>query len=481
MNKRQVIESEIISMINENILTYGDTVPSIRKMAKRYGISVTPVIEAYRNLELQGIIKGKTKSGFIVITPKVLPTGAPITYSPENADVSFDTGKRKNHSPLESHKCSPDNNFEAENYDFNCASMTPSMIPCDTLIQHIIKTLRVEPELLSVNPHGYDDPTLVNSIAWCMAHYRCIINKHEICITNNDFTLPLIFAIQSCLKPTQAVLLTAPCDKCHVNAARQTGHEVFYVNNSVGLRLNVNAVERILIRNPHIGCIIISPNFQPPSGISMTSEDRRILGEICAKYGVCIIEDDRNRYLSFDGVCPLPIKSAHPSNTIYIHSLSFPVMPHIQMHWTCPGKYADNFRAHRNRALASPPAFMQRSISSYLDSMQHKKDIFSIGESLGITCSRVKNAIAESFPEGVYVASPEGGCTLWVELPDIIDCTKVADAAMTLGISISTAGDYKAQGNWIVINFSTIAQNPMLIKGVYELGNLICSMNDQKI
>ena len=459
-------------MINENIVSIGDAVPSIRKMAKRYGISITPVIEAYRNLELHGILESRTKSGFIVAASNTAQyvNRAPAPEAPDLPQSMLDS------DAISALLSSYSGDTASDCYDFNPASLTPPMVEFDVLIQHIIKTLRTTPQLLNTDPHGYDDPMLVTSIAWCMSHYRCIIRKKEICITNNDFTLPLMYALQACLKPNQAVLLTAPCDKCHLSAARQTGHEVFFINNN-SEGLDLSALERMLIKKPHIGSIIVSPNFQPPSGISMSSESRLRLGEICAKYNVCIIEDDRNRHLAFSGVCPLPIKTVIPHQTIYIQSLSFPVMPHIQMHWSCPGKYTADFRAHRDFALASPPAFMQRSFASYMDATQHKKDIFYTGERLKLACALAREAVAASFPKGTYCSSPEGGCTLWVELPESVNCNLLADEARLRGISLAVAADYHIQANCIIINYSTIVHNSSTAKGIYKLGDIACRIS----
>ena len=163
-----------------------------------------------------------------------------------------------------------------------------------------------------------------------------------------------------------------------------------------------------------------------------------------------------------------------PHKTIYVQSLSFPIMPNIQIHWSCPGKYINDFRAHRDRALATPPAFMQRSLASYMDTTQHKKDIFATGRKLGDTCALVREAVEQSFPEGTYVSSPEGGCALWVGLPESVNCHLLADEAKANNISISVASDYRAHGNWIIINYSTIALNGNLLAGVNKLGALAC-------
>ena len=469
MNKRQTIERAIIDMIREEIVLVGKPVPSIKKMATRYGISVTPVIEAYRNLEQHRILKSRPRSGFVVATSSL---SVLYDFLGPNQWESGSNGLKSG--------CAASDRADnaSETYDFNYATLTPPMTAYDSIIQHIISTLRTSPHILNENIHGYDDPLLVDSVVWCMSHYQCITKKSEICITNNDFTLPLVYALRSCLQPGQAVLLTSPCDKCHVDAVRRIGHEIVFLRNTLD-GLDLNALERMLVRKPHIGCIIVSPNFQQPSGISMSSENRRMLVAICQKHNICIIEDDRTRYLAFNNVCPLPIKSATPDNTIYIQSLSFPVMPNMQMHWTCPGKYTNEFRAHRNHSLASPPAFIQRSFGSYMTS-HHKKDIFAAGKKLAVACSQVKEAIAASFPSKTYISSPNGGCFLWVELPEAVSCTNLADEANAIGIKISVGYDYNFQGNWIVINYSTVAENHELVEGIYKLGALACKLADRK-
>ena len=65
---------------------------------------------------------------------------------------------------------------------------------------------------------------------------------------------------------------------------------------------------------------------------------------------------------------------------------------------------------------------------------------------------------------------------LWVELPESISCVALADEANSMGIRISVSSDYNYQGNWIVINYSTIAKDSEMLKGIYKLGALACEL-----
>src|SRR5690606_17902034 len=55
----------------------GERVPSVRKMSEQLGVSHAPVLQAYANLEDQGMIRARPQSGFYVHHPPALTATTP--------------------------------------------------------------------------------------------------------------------------------------------------------------------------------------------------------------------------------------------------------------------------------------------------------------------------------------------------------------------------------------------------------------------
>lgn len=86
-------------------------------------------------------------------------------------------------------------------------------------------------------------------------------------------------------------------------------------------------------QNNKIKFLILNPNFHNPTGITLTSENRQELIQICANYQIPIIEDDVFQLFNFTGQKILPLKSLDSLNVIYLGSLSKVLGSNINIGW----------------------------------------------------------------------------------------------------------------------------------------------------
>ena len=66
MSKTNQIKDEIVEMIRLGIIGPGEKMPSIRSMAKKYGVSITPVTDAYNSLVSLQLVESRPQSGYYV-------------------------------------------------------------------------------------------------------------------------------------------------------------------------------------------------------------------------------------------------------------------------------------------------------------------------------------------------------------------------------------------------------------------------------
>src|SRR5579863_3492225 len=60
------VAAAIEKMIRSGALRPGDRIPSVRQACRQHNVSLTTVVQAYLNLENQGLIEARPKSGFFV-------------------------------------------------------------------------------------------------------------------------------------------------------------------------------------------------------------------------------------------------------------------------------------------------------------------------------------------------------------------------------------------------------------------------------
>lgn len=92
--------------------------------------------------------------------------------------------------------------------------------------------------------------------------------------------------------------------------------------------MNIEALERALKENPNAKFIYTIPNFQNPSGVTMSWEKRRRLYELAKQYGVIVAEDNPYGELRFEGENVPAIKTLDRDGVVlYVGSFSKVLSP----------------------------------------------------------------------------------------------------------------------------------------------------------
>lgn len=471
MTKRQNIEDAIINMINRQIIKPGEQIPSIREMAKIYNVSATPVIEAYRNLEERGVLESHPRSGYTVIgqnnedatKPEIAPSLS-MRYDGKKGDYL----SNHNYYTMERSKA-------GIVYPFGQAAAAVDLFTSEQMSRFITRSTKNYPELVGRQGAGYDDHMLVDEISKWMVQYQCIINSKEIVVTNNSMTASIMLALHACTHNGDSVAITAPGAQSHYFTVALKNLYAVPVRCTLDQGMNLDCLEQALSANPSITCLICSPNFSAPDGALMSDENKLRLIDICAKHNVTIIEDDSFGDLTHSDVRPQPLKSLAPDSIIYINSFNCTSAPGLEISWVCGGKYHEIFRDYRNAMACSPPAFIQRGFSAYLESSMSRAHMKQIQNQHREAVTAVRKAVMESFPENTQASNPSGGYYLWVKLPKRCSSLDLFHLAQQCKISISPGVLYSSHGEYadcFRLNCSIVSNRPEMLEGIYTLGKL---------
>jgi 2-aminoadipate transaminase len=232
------------------------------------------------------------------------------------------------------------------------------------------------------------------------------------------------------------------------------------------------------------------PNFQNPSGITMSLARRKGLIELADHYGVPILEDDPYGQLRYEGehVPPLvhldsEFRSTdgvrYSGNVIYLSTFSKILAPGIRLGWIiAPAEVIQKLIQAKqgtdlHTSTLSQMAAFEVSSGGFLN--EHVKVIRSIYRERRNT---MLAALERDFPPGVTWTHPQGGLFLWLTFPEWMDAAEVLRAAVAKRVAFVPGESFFTDGtgrNTARLNFSN-ATPERISEGVGRLADCLNSL-----
>ena len=218
------------------------------------------------------------------------------------------------------------------------------------------------------------------------------------------------------------------------------------------------------------------PNFQNPSGISYSQENRLEVSKILKGTNIILIEDDAYGDLRFTGESKQSFKELLPANTVMLGSFSKTILPGFRLGWVVAPKHImEKLIIAKQAADLHTSHFTQSIIYQYVKDNDVDKHIKKIRKAYGNQCRAMLNSIQNYFPSNVTYTKPDGGMFLWAELPQNVTALELFDLAVKDNV-IFVPGDpfyvKKTKTRTLRLNFSCVDEGTIEI-GIRKLGNAI--------
>ncbi|HAV37648.1 MAG TPA: 2-aminoadipate aminotransferase [Massilia sp.] len=220
------------------------------------------------------------------------------------------------------------------------------------------------------------------------------------------------------------------------------------------------------------------PNFQNPTGRTLSIERRRELVETCARLGLPLIEDDPYGALSYKGE-PMPkMVAMNPDGVIYMGSFSKVLTPGIRLGYVCaPLPLVRRLELAKQAADLHTAQLTQMVVHDVVKDGFLDQHIPTIRTLYGNQCQAMLDAMDEHFPAGVSWTRPEGGMFIWVTLPQHIDAMKLLDQAIAARVAFVPGAPFYAndpETNTLRLSFVTVPPE-RIREGIAILGKLIAA------
>lgn len=220
------------------------------------------------------------------------------------------------------------------------------------------------------------------------------------------------------------------------------------------------------------------PNFQNPTGRTLSLARRYALVETCARLGLPLIEDDPYGALSYRGE-PLPkMLTMHPAGVIYMGSFSKVLTPGIRLGYVvAPIALIEKLEQAKQAADLHTAQLTQMVVYEAVKDGFLQTHIPTIRTLYAAQCQAMLDALQSYFPAGVSWTRPEGGMFIWVTLPAHIDSMQLLAEAVAQKVAFVPGAPFYAndpQSNTLRLSFVTVAPEKIR-EGVQTLGKLIAA------
>ncbi|HEY8101159.1 MAG TPA: PLP-dependent aminotransferase family protein [Burkholderiaceae bacterium] len=218
------------------------------------------------------------------------------------------------------------------------------------------------------------------------------------------------------------------------------------------------------------------PNFQNPTGRTMTVDRREQLVETCARMGIPLIEDDPYGALCYRGE-PLPkMLTMNTGGVIYMGSFSKVLTPGIRLGYVvAPVPLIRKLEQAKQAADLHTAQLTQMVVHEAIKDGFLKSHIPTIRKLYSDQCQAMLAALTEFFPATATWTKPEGGMFIWVTLPKHIDSMKLLDEAIAQNVAFVPGAPFFANApehNTLRLSFVTVPPEKIR-EGVAKLGKLI--------
>jgi 2-aminoadipate transaminase len=218
------------------------------------------------------------------------------------------------------------------------------------------------------------------------------------------------------------------------------------------------------------------PNFQNPTGVTLTAERRQTLYSIAARYGLIVLEDDPYGSLRYAGRTIPPIKSLDADGiVIYLSTISKTIAPGLRVGWAvAAAEILGKMTIAKQAADLHTSSFDQRIVHRYLTEFDSEAHIELIRRSYRERFLIMDASLRESMPPGFDWTHPEGGMFLWVTCPEGVDTSELMREALVCKVLFVPGRDFfpDASGQrFMRLNFSN-ATPEKIREGIQRLAKV---------
>lgn len=246
--------------------------------------------------------------------------------------------------------------------------------------------------------------------------------------------------------------------------------------------MNTDDLEKALIANPDAKFIYTIPNFQNPSGVTMSLEKRKKVYALAKQYGVLILEDNPYGDLRYSGEYVPNIKSLDEDGiVIYAGSFSKVISPGMRVAYCiCPKPIFQKLVVCKQGNDVHTNMWSQYVCNEFITKYDFNAHLAKLREIYTKKAQFCMDLLDKYCAPAITYNKIDGGLFIWCDLDESIDMPSFCKEAVLNKVCVVPGNafltDENDKCNSFRINFST-PTDEQLEKGIKILGELANSKN----
>ncbi len=241
-----------------------------------------------------------------------------------------------------------------------------------------------------------------------------------------------------------------------------------------GLRVDMLADQLAAGLRPKI--LYTIPDFQNPTGLTMSAERRAGLVSLARHYGFLVVEDVAYRELGFDHEPPPSLWSMAPDVVVQAGTFSKIFCPGFRMGWAAgPAQIISRLVVAKQNSDQCAGALGQRMLQEYGRAGYMERQLVASRALYARRAALMARALAEHMPAGTTWTTPEGGFYIWLTAPAGVDTVALSGTARARKVAyVPGRPFYPGDGGeaQIRLAYSRVADD-LIDEGIRRIGDVL--------
>jgi 2-aminoadipate transaminase len=429
------LAEHIAGEIRTGKLERGERLPPTRELAGQLGLNRTTISAAYELLEAEGLIAGQVGRGSFVTGAEKQPAARTPFPAPAPREHGESDGINWGTLFDRSDAFAIPGAAMGREISFVMSRPSRDLFPLDDFRASCEAVLRRHDlaDILQLgSPSGYE-PLRRHLLDEARAQ-NLAAPGDELIVTNGcQQALDLIARVL--LRPGDKVAIEDPVYPGLKNLLAGMGVQLAGI--PVGADgIDISQLERVLERE-RIRLIVVTSNFQNPTGATLAEPPRRALLQAARAKGVPVVENDAYGELRYEGEPVAAIKQLDErGGTVLLRSFSKISFPGLRVGWALgPKALIDRMRHAKEASDLHTDQLSQAVLLEFAESGRlgaHRARVLEAGaQRLRATL----DACREYLPSGTRWTRPQGGMNVWVRLSEPLDAAQLLPRAQKEGVA----------------------------------------------